>query len=311
MMVEAEVIVPEAAHWRRLDEFVREQVGEWPVAAIRRAVAEGRILVNARPRTAGWRLRAGDRVAWRLAAARDVAVPPEAFALPTLYEDEFILAIAKPPGMLSHPTPKERAGTLLNALLAHPAFGRGNRPMLLHRLDRDTSGVILVAKNDRATQAFAPLFREGGLSKAYVALVIGAPEAPSGLVDAPIGRAPFLWPRWRILPDGKPAQTRFSVERTLGALSLTRFEPITGRTHQIRIHAAHLGCPVAGDMVYGRRANERLFAETGACAPRHLLHAAEATFLHPLDKRELSVKAPLPPDMAAYLMPEPVSIVCP
>lgn len=301
MTLEAEVVVPETAHWQRLDEFVRRHVGEWPVAAIRRAVAEGQILVNARPRTAGWRLRAGDRVAWRLTAAHGVVVPPETVTLPTLYEDEFILAVAKPPGMLSHPTPKERTGTLINALLAHPAFGRGDRPMLLHRLDRDTSGVVLVAKNDRATQAFAPLFQAGAVFKTYLALIVGAPEADNGLIDAPIGRAPFLWPRWRVLPDGKPAQTRFRIEQRLGALSLARFQPVTGRTHQIRIHAAHLGCPVAGDMVYGRRANERLFDEAGLRPSRHLLHAAEVTLMHPVNRRELTLKADLPPDMTAYL----------
>lgn len=301
MTLEAEVVVPEAAHWQRLDEFVRGQVGEWPVAAIRRAVAEGQILVNARPRTAGWRLRAGDRVAWRLTAARSVAVPPETAALPTLYEDEFILAVAKPPGMLSHPTPKERTGTLINALLAHPAFGRGGRPMLLHRLDRDTSGVVLVAKNDRATQAFAPLFQAGAVFKTYLALVVGAPETDAGLVDAPIGRAPFLWPRWRVMADGKPAQTRFQIQQRLGKLSLMRVQPVTGRTHQIRIHAAHLGCPVLGDMVYGRRVNEQWFSETGARVPRHLLHAAEVTLTHPVNRQELTLKADLPPDMATHL----------
>ncbi|MCS7081152.1 MAG: RluA family pseudouridine synthase [Chloracidobacterium sp.] len=301
MRLEAEVIVPETAHWQRLDEFVRAQLGEWPVAAIRRAVAEGQILVNSRPRTAGWRLRTGDRVAWRLTAARSVAVPPEAVALPTLYEDDFILAVAKPPGMLSHPTPKERTGTLINALLAHPAFGGGDRPMLLHRLDRDTSGVVLVAKNDRATRAFAPLFQAGAVTKTYLALVIGAPETEAGLIDAPIGRTPFLWPRWRVLPDGKPAQTRFTVEQALVGLTLMRFEPLTGRTHQIRIHAAYLGCPLAGDMVYGRKANEQCFTEAGSRPSRHLLHAAEMTLTHPIEKREITLRADLPPDMAAYL----------
>ncbi len=301
MTLQAEAIVPETARGQRLDEFVRAQVGDWPVAAIRRAVAEGQILVNARARTAGWRLRAGDRVAWRLTATREVAVPPEAVALPTLYEDEFVLAVAKPPGMLSHPTPKERTGTLINALLAHPAFGRGNRPMLLHRLDRDTSGIVLIAKNDRGTQAFAPLFQAGAVRKTYLALVIGAPETAAGLIDAPIGRAPFLWPRWRVLPDGKPAQTRFQIERKMDWLTLARLQPITGRTHQIRIHAAHAGWPVAGDMVYGRRANERLLAETGIRPSRHLLHAAEVTLTHPATGQALTLSAELPPDMASYL----------
>ncbi|MFQ3581933.1 MAG: RluA family pseudouridine synthase [Chloracidobacterium sp.] len=299
--MEAEVIVPPAAHRQRLDEFVRAQVGDWPLAAIRRAVAEGQIVVNTQTRTAGWRLRAGDRVRWRLVAPRQVRVPVEAFTLPILHEDDFLLVVAKPAGMLTHPTPKERAGTLLNALLAHPAFTGQNRPMLLHRLDRDTSGIVMVAKNERGARAFAPLFQTGEIAKTYLALLIGQVTESHGLIDAPIGRAPFLWPRWRILPDGKPAQTRFTIPRQTAQVSLARFQPLTGRTHQLRIHAAHLGYPIVGDMVYGRHLNERLFAETGRRASRHLLHAAELELEHPIEQRRLHLRTALPDDFMPWL----------
>lgn len=303
LRLEAEVTVPPAAHWQRLDEFVRAQLlGEWPLTAIRRAVAAGQIWVNAQPRTAGWRLRAGDRVGWQLVASAHVRLPVAKFDLPVLYEDDVLLAVAKPPGMLSHPTPKERTGTLLNALLAHPAFSAGtNRPMLLHRLDRDTSGVVLVAKNDRGTRAFAPLFAAGAVEKTYLALVIGRVTPPEGHIDAPIGRVPFLWPRWRVLPDGKPAQTDFVVLRHTAHLSLVRFRPRTGRTHQLRIHAAHFGYPILGDLVYGRRANEALRAAAGLIAPRQMLHAAEVGLFHPLEQRTLQLQAPLPADFTPFL----------
>ncbi|MGQ9896679.1 MAG: RluA family pseudouridine synthase [Acidobacteriota bacterium] len=302
LRLEAEVIVPPTAHWRRLDEFVRVQLSEWPLTAIRRAVAAGQIRVNARQRTAGWRLRAGDRVRWQLTAPSQVRVPVTDFNLPVLYEDEVLLVVAKPPGMLSHPTPQERTGTLLNCLLAHPAFSTGtNRPMLLHRLDRDTSGLVLVAKNDRGTRAFAPLFQAGDITKTYLALVVGHPDVKLGTIEAPIGRSPFLWPRWRVMADGKQAQTNFAVLLGGKHWSLVRFQPLTGRTHQIRIHAAHLGHPILGDLVYGRQANQMLVVETNRPAPRHMLHAAEVCLCHPLEKRQMHFCAPQPDDFTPWL----------
>lgn len=302
LRLEAEVTVPPTAHWQRLDEFVRAQLGEWPLTAIRRAVAEGQIWVNARTRTAGWRLRAGDRVRWRLVMPQQVCLPAAEFSLPVVYEDDVLLVVAKPPGMLSHPTPKERTGTLINCLLTYPAFSSGtNRPMLLHRLDRDTSGLVLVAKNDRGTRAFAPLFQAGEVAKTYLALVVGYLDVEFGTIDAPIGRSPFLWPRWRVLPDGKPAQTNFTVLQRGPHWSLVRFQPLTGRTHQIRIHAAHMGYPILGDMVYGRQANQALSAETGRSAPRQMLHAAEITLWHPLEKRQMHFCTPPPNDFTSWL----------
>lgn len=307
LRLEAEVTVPPTAHWQRLDEFVRAQLGEWPLTAIRRAVAEGQIWVNARTRTAGWRLRAGDRVRWQLVAPPHVRLPAADFTLPVVYEDEVLLVVAKPPGMLSHPTPKERTGTLLNRLLTYPAFAAGtNRPMLLHRLDRDTSGLVLVAKNDRGTRALAPLFQAGDIAKTYLALVVGHPDAETGTIDAPIGRSPSLWPRWRVLPDGKPAQTSFTVLWCGPQWALVQFQPLTGRTHQIRIHAAHLGYPILGDTVYGRRANQTLTAETGRSASRQMLHAAEVKLWHPLEKRPMHFCAPPPDDFTPWLEAMPV-----
>jgi 23S rRNA pseudouridine1911/1915/1917 synthase len=292
----------------RLDEFVQNQTDRLPIQTIRTFVHLGNALVNGRPRTAGWKLRVGDNVT--LISFEEYAphsLSLYSLTLQFLHDDAFFSIINKPPAMLSHPSVKERDGTLINALLAHPAFAApdappGNRPILMHRLDRDTSGVIVVAKNNHAAKKIFPLFNERKIEKTYCALVVGVPDPDVGEVRAPIGRHPALWPRWRIMDDGKPSHSTYRVLKKFVGCSLVELRPVTGRTHQLRIHMAHIGHPILGDHVYGNQPNKRFESEfPDLKAPRQMLHAARIAFTHPFTKQPVSVEAPSPNDITLLI----------
>jgi 23S rRNA pseudouridine1911/1915/1917 synthase len=292
----------------RLDEFVHKQEGLLPVAAIRRAIEEGDILVNERSRSAGWRLKTGDKVRADLEEHRHRALEAENIPLEILFEDEYIVLVNKPPSMLSHPSKKERAGTLINALIYHfnkkaEPGGSVPWPALVHRLDRDTSGVILATKQDRALQKLSKQFNERRVKKIYQAIVFGLPAPDEGIIEAPIGHHPALWPRWRVMEkEGKPAQTRYFVKEQVGEFSLVELEPLTGRTHQLRIHLAHINHPIAGDHTYGRAQNKEWdLSHPDQKIKRQFLHAAALTFRHPFTNQMLEMRAPLPKDMEEFL----------
>lgn len=292
------VSVSESEASLRLDEYVRLRSPNLPIAAIRRAIEEGDIEVNGRKRSAGWRVRKGDRITLLLTDHLSFSIAPEEIPLEILYEDEHLLAVNKPAGLLSHPSPKERAGTLINALLwrfAQDPKERLSRPLLVHRLDRETSGVILVAKNERAIERLAKQFNSRQVRKLYRALVFGRPEPASGKIDAPIGKHPVLWPKWRVMEkNSKPALTFYRVVKPYQRTSLVELELMTGRTHQIRIHLAHIGHPILGDHTYGRAENKAWQDKVG----RHLLHSYSLEFRHPFHNRAISLIAPLPEDMS-------------
>ncbi|MEW6733589.1 MAG: RluA family pseudouridine synthase [Acidobacteriota bacterium] len=292
----------------RLDEFVHKQEAMLPLGAVRRAIEAGDVLVNGQHRSSGWRLRAGNRVTVELSSHLHRALVAEPIPLDILYEDDHIIAVNKPPSMLSHPSLRERRGSLINALIYHfqqhqQADKSTPWPALVHRLDRDTSGVILIAKQERALQKLSHQFNERRVQKTYLAIVFGQLDPQAGLIDAPIGRHPALWPRWRIMEkEGKPAQTRYWVEEQLNDFALVKLELLTGRTHQLRIHLAHIGHPIVGDQTYGRRLNKELTeTHTELHIKRQLLHAATLTFQHPIIKETISLEAPLPKDMAEFL----------
>ena len=226
--------------------------------------------------------------------------------LTVLYEDDDVAAVSKPPGVVAHPVGSKSAGVTMADLIAKrwPAVagvGPAERHGLVHRLDKDTSGVVLVAKTARAFEALTAQFAERQVEKRYTALVEGVPAVPRGRIDAPVGRHYAKGERMTVHPDGRHAETKYEIVETVGdagrggaAYALLDVWPSTGRTHQIRVHLAALGHPVAGDTAYG--ATERPVG-----LGRQFLHAAEIKFVHPVTGKQIRVKDPLPADLAAFL----------
>ncbi|MCS6891009.1 MAG: RluA family pseudouridine synthase [Rhodovarius sp.] len=238
---------------------------------------------------------------------------PQAMPLAILFEDRHLIVLDKPAGLVVHPAPGNWEGTLVHALLAHaedlPGIGGEIRPGIVHRLDKDTSGVMVVAKTEAAQEGLSRAFAARELERSYLALVYGLPGAAEGEIDAPIGRHPTDRKRMAVVArGGKPALTRWRLERAFGTgAALLRLRLATGRTHQIRVHLAHIGHPVVGDPLYLRRipaAAAALPAPARAAAlafPRQALHAASLAFRHPISGQELSFTAPLPADMAGLI----------
>jgi 23S rRNA pseudouridine1911/1915/1917 synthase len=227
----------------------------------------------------------------------------ENIPLDILYEDADMLAINKPAGLVVHPAVGNHSGTLVNALLYHCgdelSVGNERRPGIIHRLDKDTSGIILVAKNDKALDFLQKQFKRRTISKEYLALVEGKIQPEVALIDAPIGRDPRQRKKMAVIRLGgsataRPAQTHYSLETAYEGYTLVRCKPVTGRTHQIRVHLAYIGFPIVGDTVYGR-------AKQTAKLKRHFLHAARLTFTRPSDQMSLTLEAPLPSDLTHLL----------
>ena len=244
----------------------------------------------------------------------ETATPlPQAMNLSILYEDRDLIVLDKPAGLVVHPAPGHADGTLVNAILAHAGdelsgIGGEKRPGIVHRLDKDTSGVMVVAKSEAAHHALSTAFAERDLDRSYLALTWGTPSPVTGSVEAPVGRHPADRKRMAVVARGKHALTHYATERAWGAAcALIRCRLATGRTHQIRVHMAHLGHPIVGDPVYLRRTPgaARLLPEGARDAllsfPRQALHAQSLGFRHPVTGQPLSFSSPLPPDMAALI----------
>jgi len=239
---------------------------------------------------------------------------PQDIPLAILFEDADLIVLDKPAGLVVHPAPGNLDGTLVNALLAHagddlPGIGGEKRPGIVHRLDKDTSGVMVVAKTDRAHRTLSEAFAARDLERAYLALVWGLPADMQGEVSAPVGRHPVDRKRMAVVErGGKAATTRYQVKRAWGtAVALVECRLLTGRTHQIRVHMAHIGHPLVGDPVYLRRtpASAKLLPAATRDAllafPRQALHAATLGFRHPVTKQPLSFESPVPADLASLL----------
>ena len=273
------------------------------------------MLVNGGVARASLRLRGGDQVRVDLPPERLLTLAPEDIPLAILYEDESVLVVNKPAGMVVHPGAGVASGTLVHALLHHdprigPVGGAG-RPGIVHRLDRDTSGLLIVARTPRAYRALVEAIKNREVKRRYLALVWGAPRGTGGTADGAIGRDPHHRQRMAVLPHGgKPARTRWRVVERFGVCAALEVDLDTGRTHQIRVHLAHLGHPVVGDRVYGGRVRMRLrlTATERSLAtalldmlPRQALHASELEFAHPISGAMLRFEAPLPEDLAGAL----------
>lgn len=286
----------------RLDVFLADQLEDLSRSAVNRLIHEGRILVDEKMQKAGYRVRSGDFISVTLPPTPPSELAPEQVEFSILHEDEDILVLVKPPGLVVHPAAGHQSGTLAHGLLYHCGSLPGEaeqRPGIVHRLDKDTSGIMLAAKNEQTLRLLTDAFRERGVRKIYHAILLRTPRDEEGRVVAPIGRHPVNRKKMAIRPQhGRYAATCFQVlENFGGKMSFARLNIETGRTHQIRVHMASLGCPVAGDELYGGRVPDSLHIEVN----RQLLHASALSFVHPSTRREMSFSADLWPDMQQVL----------
>jgi 23S rRNA pseudouridine1911/1915/1917 synthase len=282
----------------RLDVRVMEQIGVSRTAA-QSLIGGGHVRVNDRPAKSGQRVRATDDVAVTLPPPAAPATPVDGPEVPLtiVYEDTAVAVIDKPAGMVVHPAPGHPAGTLADGLRQRGAtwshLGGDERPGIVHRLDRDTSGLLVVAKTESAHRSLSLQLQKRTLGRVYWALVHGVFREATGRIEAPIGRDPGHRQRMAVVDEGRPAITDFAVIERMRRFSRLEVRLLSGRTHQIRVHLASIGHPIAGDPVYGRRGDT-------LCA-RPALHAQRLSFLHPDDGRRCDFESPVPPDLVAAL----------
>ena len=255
------------------------------------AVKRGAVRVNGAPVKASYPLEPGDRLAYEIVPRKPLEATPEAIDIPILYEDDDLLVVDKPAGMVTHPAHGARSGTLVNALLAHIGTLPGDplRPGLVHRLDRDTSGLLVVAKTPEALSFLGIAMKARRVKREYLGLVHGIPEHARGTIEGPIGRDPHNRLKYAIVTDGKPAITHYELREAFSKHSELLFRLETGRTHQIRVHLAAMGHAIVNDPVYGRE-------ESRFGLPGQALHAWRLSFAHPRTERELIFETDPPPE---------------
>ena len=282
----------------RLDAFLSAD-GALTRSQAARLIAEGRVRVNGKPAAKSARLSGGETVTVDVPQLRETALPPQDIPLDVVYEDDDVIVVNKPTGLVVHPAPGHPDGTLVNALLHHcgdslSGIGGEKRPGIVHRIDRDTSGLIIAAKNDAAHLALSAQLKDHSLSRTYECLVTGNMKQDSGTVDAPIGRSSTDRKKMAVVPTGRRAVTHWEVVARYPGVTHLRCRLETGRTHQIRVHMAYIGHPILGDTVYG--AKKPVPGLTGQC-----LHATGLRFIHPRTGEPVELHCPLPPEFTAML----------
>jgi 23S rRNA pseudouridine1911/1915/1917 synthase len=312
--------ITETEAGERLDRILSQRFKDVSRARFQRLIADGHVRVNGETIVeARHRVKPGAHVTAVLPPLIDSAPKPEPIALDIIYEDSHLIVINKPAGLVVHPAAGHRAGTLVNALLAHcgaslSGIGGVRRPGIVHRLDKDTSGLLVVAKTDLAHRGLAQLFsargREGRLERAYQAIVWGRPSRQQGTIDLPIGRSPTNRQKMAVTGKGRPAITHYKLVNTFpepGQPTLLECRLETGRTHQIRVHLAHIGHPLLGDRTYGRgfAASHRRLSPHSRQALENLgrqaLHAGVLGFEHPITGKALRFTVAPPRDMTLLL----------
>lgn len=300
-----EVTVKKTSHGQRLDQFLVQNgpmTGDFSRARLQDLITHKRVLVDGVARKSNYRVRAQEVVNICVPASIPSELVPEAIDFTVLHEDAHILVLCKPPGLVVHPACGNLTGTLVHGLLHHCSDLSGIngqvRPGIVHRLDKDTSGVMVVAKNDLAHHCLADQFKNKTAQKIYHAILDGVPHKSCTLICTPIGRHPVNRKKMAVLNRGRDAITRWKLVEAFGRLfSLVEVEIETGRTHQIRVHMASIGFPVAGDPVYGKKndCNQTLGIS------RQCLHASSLSFVHPATKERVTFSADLPTDMSLVL----------
>lgn len=292
--------IAEADAGERIDRLLSEKLDGFTRSRIQNLVEDGHVLVQGSPVAKNYRLRRGDVVCVTVPPLVEPDILPEDIPLPIVYEDDDLLVADKPKGMVVHPAPGNYDGTMVNALLFHTknslsGIGGAVRPGIVHRIDKDTSGLLVVAKNDMAHHSLAEQIKAHTVDRVYRSVVYGNFKTPEGRVDVPIGR--HKTDRKKMSPNTsmpKEAVTTYCVLEQFDGFSLLELRLLTGRTHQIRVHMAHIGHPVAGDAVYGPK---KVIKElNGQC-----LHAAVLGFIHPRTGEKLRFESPLPPYFTAFL----------
>lgn len=288
----------------RLDRWLATRLPELSRTRLQTLVEAGWVTVAGHPRKAAYRLRAGERVSVTLAPPRPQSLTPERIPLSILYEDEYLLVVDKPAGMVVHPGAGHPSGTLAAAVLAHApsvaGVGGPGRPGIVHRLDKGTSGLLVVAKRAHAYEALVRQFAARSVSRRYLALVHGELKGVRGVIEAPIGRHPRDRIRMAVRPlgQGKAARTHYAVLERFSGFTYLEATLATGRTHQIRVHLASLGHPVVGDETYRRRSTPRIQDPTRKALVDGLaglaLHAETLGFVHPVTGERLEFTSPLP-----------------
>lgn len=306
---ERELVAEGAAE--RLDVWLAEHL-ELSRSRIAALIVAGKVLVNDEPAQKSVALSEGDRVQVRIPPPAPSRAEPEDLPLSIVWEDDHLLVVDKRAGRVVHPSRGHPTGTMVNALLHHvrdlSGIGGTLRPGIVHRLDRDTSGLLLVAKDDQTHRGLSDLLRARAIRRLYVALSWGRLDRSPMRIEAPIGRSPSDRTRMAVVEGGRRAVTHMRVREDLRATQLLDVGLETGRTHQIRVHLAHLGHPVVGDATYGATwvrgmsGPDRAWArELARRTPRQFLHAGRLAFTHPVTGEELRFEAPLPPDLSAVL----------
>jgi 23S rRNA pseudouridine1911/1915/1917 synthase len=297
------VVTPDAGGGTRLDVFLADRLPGLSRAQVQKVIDGGGARVGSYKRKAGYKLKAGDRVAveFEIPAAEGKLLP-EDIPIKVIFQDAEVIVIDKPAGLVVHPGAGHPSGTLANALIHHfpevALIGSEERPGIVHRLDRDTSGVMVVARTPRAYDSLVRQFKMRVVWKTYLGLAWGRVSAPEGKLSWPLGRHPKKGNMISILARSpKKAETFFQVQQTFRDTTLLEIRPVTGRTHQIRVHMAAAGHPIVGDALYGRKKEPREF-------PRLFLHAQTLSFIHPATGERLAFASPLPSDLEAVIRRE-------
>ena len=279
----------------RLDRWLSNQLSDLSRSRIQKLIEQGCVEINAETCTdKNAKVKPGDRIHLTIPAAQPTNLQPEDIPLDILYEDDHLLILNKPAGLVVHPAAGHQDGTLVNALLAHcplAEIGGEQRPGIVHRLDKDTTGAIAIAKTDQAYQHLQAQLKAKTARREYLGVVYGVPKTESGTINQPIGRHPVDRKKMAVVPEekgGRPAVTHWHIKERLGNYTLIHFQLETGRTHQIRVHSAYIGHPIVGDPLYssGR--------DIGVNLPGQALHAWKLTLQHPISQEWISVTAPLP-----------------
>lgn len=294
------IVVPEVAAGSRVDRIVADVTG-LSRSYVQKLISAGHLTHDGRPLRASDVVAGGERLELFVPAVTPLELTPETIELSIAYEDDDLLIVDKPAGLVVHPAPGHASGTLVHALLgrgtAYGGIAGVQRPGIVHRLDRDTSGLLMVAKHDAAQASLMAQLKARRVKKTYLALVHGSVAAAVGRIEAPIGRDPKHRTRMAVVPDGRPAVTGYRVRERFPGWTLLECDLVTGRTHQIRVHLAAIGHPVAGDPVYGTGTSRRGPGGLG----RLFLHAWRLELAAPSDGHLIRVTAPLPAELEAVL----------
>ncbi len=294
----------------RLDAYLSSRFPDYSRTFIKKLIKNGRIKVGGSPVKPSYSPADGDRIVARVPTLKHESIEPEKIDLDIIYEDEWILVINKPFDMVVHPSRGHQSGTLVNAAAYHcknlSTCGGGLRPGIVHRLDRDTTGVIVMVKDDSIHEGIAKQFEERTVEKEYVAICEGEVELDADMIDAPIGKHTRAKEKMAVRYDcGKPARTAYEVIERIGNISVVRCLPVSGRTHQIRVHMRFIGHPLVCDPLYGRGGaifrsdltGEDHYPSEQPVMGRHALHARHIELYHPGQRKKMSFQAPLPQDM--------------